>query len=247
MREHKEPRTENHSLISLIVGSVSSAAAAVVVNEIWRPGTILGAAATPVLMALFAEALRRPAERVTLPAARISERGAPLSHPSMPHDLPVETVRIHRSRPRWRAAVLTGLMAFLLGAAGLTASELLLHHSVAGGGHRTTLLDSRPQHPAARPTQSVPGPQPERSASEASREERRPHHALDPRPRADSPNPAQTPTATASPTPVAAPTQPPASTEPAPTSGDPQPTLTSTPPAAPPPTAAGPNQPEPGG
>jgi hypothetical protein len=214
MHEHKEPRTEGLSLISLIIGSVSSAAAAVVVHELWRPGTILGAAVTPVLMALFAEALRRPAERVTVPSSRVFERRTP------------------RSQPRWTSAVLTGLAAFLLGAAGLTASELLMHRSVADGGHRTTLFDRRPQHPSAVSTQSTPTPRPERPASEASREERRPRQ---------TPTPTASPTTT--PTPAGGPTQPPGQAEPAPTPGDLQPTPTPTPSAAPQPITSEPSQP----
>lgn len=50
------------SLADLVIASVSSAAAAVIVHALWKPGTVIAAARTPILMSLFAEALRRPAE-----------------------------------------------------------------------------------------------------------------------------------------------------------------------------------------
>ena len=43
----------------LIIASASSAAAAVVVHALWKPGTVIAAALTPILMSLFAEALSR--------------------------------------------------------------------------------------------------------------------------------------------------------------------------------------------
>jgi cell division septation protein DedD len=139
-------RERGPSATGLIVASVSSAAAAVLVHALWRGGTILGAAVTPVLIELFAEALRRPVERM-------STRTSP--------PLPGETVRIYRSRPRWLLAVVTGLAAFVLGAAGLTISEALLHRSIGDGRSGTTLFDSRPRpQPMSPPRASMPTPTP---------------------------------------------------------------------------------------
>jgi hypothetical protein len=182
VQRERETRDERaFSATTLVVGSVSSAAAAVVVHEVWRAGTLLGAAATPVLMALFAEALRRPAER--LPA-------------------------------RWRLAVGTGLAAFVLGAAGLTAAEALLERSVADGHAGTTLFDTRPQPPSAASTDAVP--RVEESASEPARARRRSPkaHPQSRRIRADSEVPSPTPTPTPSP---AGPPVPPRTPTPAPT------------------------------
>ena len=184
MQREREPRDERaFSATTLVVGSVSSAAAAVVVHEVWRAGALVGAAATPVLMALFAEALRRPAER--LPA-------------------------------RWRLAVGTGLAAFVLGAAGLTAAEALLERSVADGRAGTTLFDARPQPPSAASTDAVP--RVEESASEPERARRRlpKAHPQSRRIRADSGVPSPTPTPSPAGPPVPPPTPTPAPTVPVP-------------------------------
>src|SRR5438874_9295489 len=59
----RQPVTSNgpsaFSLPRLVIASVSSAAAAVVVHQLWPPGTIPSAALTPVLVELFAAGLRR--------------------------------------------------------------------------------------------------------------------------------------------------------------------------------------------
>jgi hypothetical protein len=53
------------SLSTLLVASLASAASAVVVHQVWQPGAIIGAAITPILVAVFSEALRSPTKRVT--------------------------------------------------------------------------------------------------------------------------------------------------------------------------------------
>jgi hypothetical protein len=207
---NQEPQRETSlSLTNLIIGSVSSAAAAVIVHRLWRAGAILGAAATPVLMALFAEALRRPAERVTVRTRRTPARRASLLHPSLPRDVSGETIRIYRSRPRWGLAVLSGLTAFALGAAGLTVSEALLHRSVADSGARTTLFDARPPRRAAPPPKSEPGARPAGPASERARDDRLRRERRDRRSGAGPANPQETPSPTPDPTPTPSPTPPP--------------------------------------
>lgn len=53
------------SAATLGIASAASALAAFVVHHLWGPGTVLSAAATPVIVALASEFLRRPAERVS--------------------------------------------------------------------------------------------------------------------------------------------------------------------------------------
>jgi hypothetical protein len=175
---HRDQRNdESFSLSTLIVGSVSSAAAAVVVHELWRTGTIIGAAAMPVLVALIAEALRRPAARISL----------------------------RMRSPRWRLAALTGLMAFVLGAAGLTASEALLQRAVGDRDARTTLFDgglrrSAPSPPVSAPAQRVA--EQARPPRKPDRRAKQPSATLTPTPSpAPSPTPQPTPTATPEPAP----------------------------------------------
>jgi hypothetical protein len=52
------------SASTLMIASVSSAVAAIVVSKLWGGGTLIGAATTPVIVALVSEALRRPARAI---------------------------------------------------------------------------------------------------------------------------------------------------------------------------------------
>jgi hypothetical protein len=135
------------SVTGLIIASVSSAAAAVVVHALWEPGTVIGAAATPVLMSLFAEALRRPAERVT--------------------------ARTRRPAWRWRRAVLAGLAAFALGAVVLTVAEVVLDRVIADRDAGTTFFNgATPSTPSLGPVPASPSPttpEPTPSASHPAR------------------------------------------------------------------------------
>ncbi len=75
------------SAATLGIASAASALAAFVVHHLWGPGTVLSAAATPVIVALTSEFLRRPAERVSslqeigaarlVPARERATSGAP--------------------------------------------------------------------------------------------------------------------------------------------------------------------------
>jgi hypothetical protein len=183
------------SLTSLIVGSLSSAAAAVVVHEWWRPGTIGAAALTPVLMALFAEALRRPAERLTV---RTGGRGK-VSH---------ETTEVFRPPRRWGQAVVGGLVAFVLGAAGLTIAEAVLHRAINDRDAGSTLFDSGrrqappgsgPATPTATPIREpvTPTAEPTRRGGRATGERR--DQSVAP---ADRPERTPIPTSSAGPTPT---------------------------------------------
>jgi hypothetical protein len=167
------------TVTSLAIASASSAAAAVVVNALRAPGTIIGAALTPVLMTLFAEALRRPAQRVTVRGGDVNDA----------------TITVQRRSRRWRQAKLTGLAAFALGSIGLTAAELLLNGALGDRNARTTLLDggagrSPSATPSARSPTATPPP-PVGGAAESERLER------------SSPAPTPLPTPT-----VGAPTRP---------------------------------------
>ena len=58
------------SVSTLMIASLSSLAAAVVVSRLWGGGTLIGAAMTPVIVALVSEGLNRPAKAIgTVPKA----------------------------------------------------------------------------------------------------------------------------------------------------------------------------------
>jgi hypothetical protein len=58
------------SLQTLIIASLASAAASFAASRIWGPGTLISAAATPVVVALVSEFLRRPVQTVSTTAKR---------------------------------------------------------------------------------------------------------------------------------------------------------------------------------
>ncbi|HWE12956.1 MAG TPA: hypothetical protein VG365_05560 [Solirubrobacteraceae bacterium] len=119
------------SPLTLVVASVSSAVAAVVVRELSAPGTIASAALTPLLVALFGELLHRPAHRLTHVARQrlTSRRNAE----------PGFIERIRRTPARWQRVLGTAIAAFVIGSVALTGWELLINHSLATARDRTTL------------------------------------------------------------------------------------------------------------
>jgi hypothetical protein len=200
------------SLTTLFVTAAASAATAVIVHALWAPGTIPAAAATPVLISVFSELLRRPIERLGEAARRLL--GTRVQPPKRPASRPG---RGWWARPRWGRAVGTGLAGFALGATALTAVELVFDQSSSDSGNRTTFLGgtrSPEQTPA--PTNDVDGTgtgkdteraspptgtEPRRGSDEAGPRDRQPSEPPD-----DSmPGQRSTPTATPSP---AAPTEP---------------------------------------
>jgi hypothetical protein len=95
-------------LKTLIITAVASAAAAFICSKVWAPGTLASAAFTPVAVAVFREALRKPTEVVTtaLPAALpITRRGAgapgPYGAPTGPGTpfSPDDPTRVHGTVP----------------------------------------------------------------------------------------------------------------------------------------------------
>jgi hypothetical protein len=153
------------SATTLMIASLSSLAAALVVSKIWGGGTLFGAAMTPVIVALVSEGLRRPATIVTSVRETRSGRYDPVAEgraglregdierarPVMPAAAVAER-RVHRvsdgggglslrlPRPRVIAAVVTGLVAFALAGVFLTGSELVLGKSVVSSSKRTTFV-----------------------------------------------------------------------------------------------------------
>jgi hypothetical protein len=146
-------------LTTLLVTAGASAGAAFVMSKVWSPGTLVSAAFTPVLVALLKEMLARPADVVT---RAVPVRGVVRSTSGAEHDpivgaepepeLPepgADRVAQHgellgRSRARgprtWQAAVLTGLLGFLVAAVIITVPELVAGASASGGGRDTTFF-----------------------------------------------------------------------------------------------------------
>jgi hypothetical protein len=156
------------SVTTLMIASLSSLAAALVVSKLWGGGTLIGAAMTPVIVALVSEGLRRPATVITTVRVPRSGRYDPVAEGRAglrEGDLeraraPVPAAaaakrRVHRAegramtggglrlrlpRPRVIAAVVTGLVAFVVAGVVLTGSELVLGKSVVSSSKRTTYI-----------------------------------------------------------------------------------------------------------
>ncbi|WDT94197.1 hypothetical protein JDY09_02790 [Thermoleophilum album] len=148
------------SLRTLAVASVSSATAAVVTSHVWRPGTPVAAAVTPIIVALVSELLERPLARLE---PRVRRRGAAARTASGPG---IRVYRAAAERLRRRillAALATGIAGFVVGGALLTASELVAGRSLADRGRRTTIFggagseEREPARTTTAPTKTVGG------------------------------------------------------------------------------------------
>ena len=168
-------------LTTLAITAVASGAAAYACSKIWAPGTLPSAAITPVLVALIKEALARPAEVVSQavpvrgvvrssgagsdePARR---RPPPDEDPTRVAKAPITTYPTRRSpiSRRWRLAIVTGLLGFVLCVLVLTVPELVAGGSASGGGRQTTLFGGEAKKKRERtetttaPTRTVTPPQ----------------------------------------------------------------------------------------
>jgi len=215
-------RGEGLSLKTLAIAGAASGVAALVVPMIWERGTVFAAAATPVIVALVSEMLKKPVEAVSGVRMRRTPSGTAIFDPPQPRPrapdepfdplapVPTEELEVlagepptprrvhHRRRGlsgrQWKIALATGLAAFLAAAVVVTASELTLFgDSVSSGDRRTTFFGG-----SLRAEEPTPTPD---ATPAAEPEEETPEPEETPAPREASPTP--TPTATpATPTPA---------------------------------------------
>ena len=154
-------------MLTLIIAVVAAVVAAVVVSHFWQSGTLWATAMTPVIVALVKEGLERPAQRIS------SVTSVPSRLRQHPDDLVVEEVepgpapsarpqpagyKAYGLRPKhWRLALLTGLLAFVLGALILTVPELVAGRSIVHSGKETSLFGGKSRsakHKATQQTQT---------------------------------------------------------------------------------------------
>jgi hypothetical protein len=244
MTSHRQQAKSGLSVSTLTIASLSSLAAALVVSKLWGGGTLLGAAMTPVIVAIVSEGLRRPATVISTVrpprAARfdpIAEGRTGLREGDLERaraQVPAAAVaerRVHRAsggglsfrlpRPRVLAAVATGLVAFVIAGVLLTGSELVLGKSVVSSSQRTTFV------PVHRSTSTITTKTTDTTPTQSTTTTTAPQ--------------ATTPPSTAT-TPTAPPTQtaPPATTTPAPQAAPPATPTTPAPQSATPPAATTP-------
>src|SRR4051794_26610696 len=152
---------EGLSLQTLVAAAIASAVAALVVSHVWKDGTVIAAAMTPVIVAIVKEVVQRPmeSELVRKPVSRIASgsraalgsaaaRGgvAPGDRPPVRQPradeaaTPIRTYgRTRRRPPHLKIAVITGLVGFAIAAAALTLPELIFGGAVSSH-HSTTLF-----------------------------------------------------------------------------------------------------------
>jgi hypothetical protein len=165
-QDRKQAKSGGLSVSTLMIASLSSLAAALVVGRLWGGGTLVGAAMTPVIVALVSEGLHRPARVIDTVRTSRTGRFDPVAEgraglrdgdldDARPAPIPAAAaaqVRVHRAsteprrfslrlpRPRVMAAVATGLVAFAIAGIFLTSSELVLGKSVTSSSRRTTFV-----------------------------------------------------------------------------------------------------------
>lgn len=175
----QEQPSNRRGLLTLAIASASSVVAAILVSKLWGPGTIIGAAATPVIVTFVAELLKKPAEKITVvrvssTGTQVHERTAPPPATS-PGAGAAPEPRERRSRRPLVFALATGLAAFVIGAVVLTSSELVFGDAslasggttVFGGGtpERSDSREKEPEGPTG-PTETTTVPAPARPPAE---------------------------------------------------------------------------------
>jgi hypothetical protein len=159
----KEQRPPSRiSLQTLIIASIASAAASFAASRIWGSGTLVSAAATPVVVALVSEFLRRPVQTVaksakkvptvqtlplhrrTVPAPGDSTAAADEATATSKEDSETTGQGEGGAGHRWRLAVITGLLAFAIVVAVFTVPDLVAGHSITGNGQPTTFFGAGP-------------------------------------------------------------------------------------------------------
>jgi hypothetical protein len=160
-REPKEVGGSGLSLQTLLISSLAAVAAAIVVPMFWAKGSIIATAITPIIVAVVSEALNRPAAVIKTAAPRVARRTAtgaavrtrtptgvgargegPEQLPPRKHD-PFglyEDERPRANRRPLKLALITGLLAFIIGAGVVTASELAVFGHSVGQSKRSTGL-----------------------------------------------------------------------------------------------------------
>jgi hypothetical protein len=165
-------RRDGIDLTTLLITAAASAAAAYTCSKIWAPGTLASAAFTPVLVSIIKEALARPTQAVTRavpvrgvvrsappPGAHGDEPPQPPEQPPLDRVPQPGEVTYHSTRPsgrRWRMAIITGLLGFVVAVLVLTVPELVAGQS-AGGGGGTTIFGGQGQQPRQQ-TQTTTAP-----------------------------------------------------------------------------------------
>jgi hypothetical protein len=157
----KEKTDSKLSPATLAIASAASVAAAIFVHEIWNGGAIIGAAITPIIVAVVSESLKRPTEKLSAVRPVVTARPARRGRTAAPEAVEAQAVELQRedrfgiwederrgrqspwrrlNRKHLKIALATGALAFAVGAFALTGAELIFGGSVGSSGNRTTIF-----------------------------------------------------------------------------------------------------------
>jgi hypothetical protein len=186
-----EEKSSGLSLQTLLISSISAVVAAVVVPTFWERGSLIATAITPIVVALASELLNRPAKAITAAAPKVARRSATGAALRSPQPTGVgargegpERVA-HGGAPPWsgdtedpfglradeaprrrlpvKLGIVTGLIAAVVGAGVVTASELAVFgHSIGHSGRETSLFGGKTHKAKSTPT---PTPTPKASST----------------------------------------------------------------------------------
>jgi hypothetical protein len=126
------------SATTLAIASLSSLAAALIVHKFWQAGAFVGAAVTPVIVALVSEGLRRPVDVVKSRATTVNPPPVVTERRDDPFGIWEDQQKAPRGRRRLHVglAVATGLVAFVIAGFLLTGAELVLGGASGGDKYR---------------------------------------------------------------------------------------------------------------
>jgi hypothetical protein len=168
------------SLQTLLISSLAAVAAAIVVPTFWAKGSLVATAITPIIVAITSELLNRPAKAIKTVAPRVTRRtatGAAVRSQTPsgvgargdgPEQLPpyegvsrddpfgLRAAQRPRRRRPLKLALATGLLAAVIGAGVVTASEIAVFgHSIFDSKRETGVFGgtaSKTATPAATAT-----------------------------------------------------------------------------------------------
>jgi MFS family permease len=128
-----EERRSPNRLLTLAIASIASVVAAIFTSEVWGGGTVGTAAVTPVIATLVTDLL----------SARLRGRGEP-GDPAEPEP-PARRRRLGLGAIL--AAIVIGLVAFLIAAVALTVPEVIADKSITGESGHTTYFGNNDDKP----------------------------------------------------------------------------------------------------
>ncbi len=242
MSQEQEKKSSGISIQTLVISSLAAATSAIVVPLFWTRGSVIATAVTPIIVAIVSEALRKPADVITSATPKVTRRsatgaavrseqptgvGARGKGPEQagrwgteddPFGLRQPPPRKRRRFP-WRLTIITGLLAAVIGAGVVTASELAIFGHQVGNPKRETGLLGGSSSQSSGDEEETPTATPTATETPTEDEEATPTETATPEETATE---TPTPSATASPsvTPQTAqptPTAPPTEATPAPT------------------------------